>query len=176
MHRIQLNAMTQPSQSNLALYLTDHLAGSIAAIALLNDLEKVTTVAGIRDFCSQLKLEIQSDQAVLDRLIALLQAEPNLTQRCGAWLVEKVAALRLGNLVNPSNALGLMEAFELIALGIEGKRLLWRALDYTVAEESRFREFDFTALAERAAEQGAMVEKWRIEMARSAFGLVSERP
>lgn len=168
--------MTQQSYSNLALYLTDHLAGSIAAVALLNDMEKVTSVTGIRDFCGQLKVEIQSDQAVLDRLIGLIHAEPNLSQRCGAWLVEKVAALRLGNLVNPSNALGLMEAFELIALGIEGKRLLWRALDYTVAEEAKFREFDFTALAERAAEQVAMVEKWRIEMARSAFAFVPERP
>lgn len=157
--------------TNLGEYLADHFAGSVGAIALLEDLGSSEAKPGMRELCTHLKVEIQKDQAALDRLMGLVGARPNLAQQGGAWLLEKATALRLGSFGSPGNDLGLMEAFELLALGIEGKRLLWRALGYTLSSEAKFQEFDFAGLAGRAAEQFSIVEKWRIEMARSAFAV-----
>jgi hypothetical protein len=58
---------------------------------------------------------------------------------------------------------------ESLALGITGKKALWRVLEDIASRERRLAAYDFGALAERAESQIGKVEALRLEAARVAF-------
>ncbi|MGH7792081.1 MAG: hypothetical protein ACREOB_07160 [Thermodesulfobacteriota bacterium] len=101
------------ANDNLATYLNDHLAGSVAALELLAYLEE------------------QHAGTPVERL-DIVQSRP---RKATAWLAEKITQIKL-RLDDPTGgALRLLEGLEAVAIGIEGKRALWRALE-AVAEDA----------------------------------------
>ena len=66
-------------------------------------------------------------------------------------------------------ALTLLTAFEGLAIGITGKKLLWRALTTIKANLSQLQGIDLAALEQRAQEQFERVEKERLYLARETF-------
>jgi hypothetical protein len=81
-----------------------------------------------------------------------------------AWVAEKVSRLKLKR--DASDDLGTFEALEFLALGIQGKLALWRALAVVSPGDARLRHMDFDYLAARAETQHSQVEERRIEAAR----------
>jgi hypothetical protein len=65
--------------------------------------------------------------------------------------------------------LGLVEALEILVLGITGKQLLWRALSASLGDSPLLRGIDLSRLEERAIDQLERVESRRLEAARQAF-------
>jgi hypothetical protein len=63
----------------------------------------------------------------------------------------------------------LLQAVEAIALGITGKKLLWRSLGAIGSSFSALQGMDFVALEKRAQGQFERVEDLRLQMAREAF-------
>jgi hypothetical protein len=57
-----------------------------------------------------------------------------------------------------------------LSLGIEGKRLLWRALGALASSDVRLRTFDFAVLERRAKSQRDRLERHRLELASKASG------
>jgi hypothetical protein len=84
-------------------------------------------------------------------------------------LSEKLTRVKL-LLEDPSGGhLARLEKLEALALGIDGKRALWRSL-FAIAEViPALRELDLTRLDQRAEDQRGRVEKIRMEAARDAF-------
>jgi hypothetical protein len=80
------------------------------------------------------------------------------------WLAEKTSEFRLRR--SSTKSLGTLEA---LGLGIEGKHALWRALKVVSEMDPRLSGVDYDALAERAQDQHARVEVFRLETARAAF-------
>jgi hypothetical protein len=58
---------------------------------------------------------------------------------------------------------------ESLAIGISGKKAMWRALEDVASEDRRLMHYDFLALVERADDQLARVEALRLDAARTAF-------
>ena len=86
-----------------------------------------------------------------------------------AFLSEKLARIKL-LLEDPAGTqLAPLEKLEALALGIEGKRALWRALLAVAEEIPALRKVDLARLDERADDQHKRVEARRIEAAREAF-------
>jgi hypothetical protein len=71
--------------------------------------------------------------------------------------------------MTPETALGTFEALEFLALGIQGKLALWRALGAVAMADDRLNGIDFGQLAARAEKQHAKVENRRLQFARTAF-------
>lgn len=65
--------------------------------------------------------------------------------------------------------LGTFEALEHLALGIHGKRALWRALNVVAKTDGRLGGVDFPSLAEKAQEQHDLVDQMRLELAAQVF-------
>ncbi len=63
----------------------------------------------------------------------------------------------------------LLQALEALALGITGKRLLWRSLAAISPNFPALQGTDFGGLEKRAQDQFERVETLRLEMAREAF-------
>ena len=63
----------------------------------------------------------------------------------------------------------MFEARETLALGILGKRALWRALSIVAPADLRLSGVDFDALAARAQAQHDRVEERRLQVAATAL-------
>ena len=162
---------------HLASYLNDHLAGSVAAIELLDYLIKEQGGQPLEKFLIDLRDEINADQGVLEGLIGKLDAGESVVRKAGAWLAEKAGEIKVALGGKDIGGLGLLQAFEVLAVGITGKKLLWRALGTIEAEVPELQGIDLGNLESRAQQQFERVEKERLHIAREALsrqGWISE--
>lgn len=158
------------SIENLTTYLNDHLAGSVVAIQLVEHLAELSTGTEREAFFLTLGDEIRGDQEVLKQLLRALGGKESKARNAAAWLTEKVGQAKL-KLDDPgSGELRMLEALEMLGLGIEGKLALWRALSVAAEQVPQVRQLDLRRLELRAREQYDRVEAQRLQAAREAFG------
>ncbi|HSF43371.1 MAG TPA: hypothetical protein VLT87_26460, partial [Thermoanaerobaculia bacterium] len=65
--------------------------------------------------------------------------------------------------------LHLLEALDALSLGIEGKKILWRALAAAAEDAPALQGVDYEGLTRRAEEQRRRVEALRLDAARRAL-------
>lgn len=153
----------------LVTYMNDHLAGSRTALQLLDDVIKSTSDGEMRAFLDGVRADIAEDRDVLENLIRRVGGARSVIRDLGGWVTEKLSWLKLA-FDDPSNGpLRRLEALEILALGIEGKSGLWRALATAAPDVPALAGVNFGDLVRRATEQHARVEARRIEAARVAF-------
>lgn len=158
---------------NLATYLHDHLAGSVVALELLEHLEQAHAGTELAGFFAHLRQDIMADRAELDALISRAGGSTGTVRGAVGWLGEKAARLKLRLDDTSGGDFRLLEATELVAVGIEGKRGLWVALAEVSTTVSELRGPDYARLAERAVEQRRRIERVRLDAARLAFAATS---
>ena len=152
----------------LASYLSDHLAGSTAAVELLDHLKESHRDGELGKLFKELHAEVTSDQDVLRKLLRRF-SRPSVIRKAGAWMAEKFNRVKLRLAGDKAGELGLVEALEILVLGITGKQLLWRALSASLGDSPLLRGIDLSQLEQRAIDQSERVEAHRLEAAREAF-------
>ena len=157
------------ADEHIATYLNDHLAGSVVAIELLEHLEQAHAGSVLGSIFAGLRADIEADRKQLESLMTQLNVSQSGTRKVTAWLTEKVTELKLHVDDPAGGALRLLEASEAVALGIEGKLSLWRALAEVAKEEPGFGVVDYERLIERAADQHNRIEEVRLEAAKRAL-------
>ena len=125
----------------LSVYLQDHLAGSVLAVELVEFLQDQHANQPLGVFASIMLKKIKSDQDVLRSIARKIGDQGSEVKEAAAWLSEKVARLKLG--AHGKSTLGRLEALEFLALGIQGKLALWRALNEVARWDERFRGIRF---------------------------------
>jgi hypothetical protein len=158
------------STQHLSAYLNDHLAGSVAALELVDHLIASKPSTSLSAILDDLRAEIAADQRVLQDLIESIGESESAGGKAAAWLVEKAARLKLRLGGSDAEPLTLLEAFEGLSLGIEGKRGLWTALAPIAASRPPLAALDYVQLERRAAEQRERVEALRLAAAERALG------
>jgi len=153
---------------NLHLYLNDHLAGSIAALELVDHLIDTSNDPTLKAWLIDLRREIEVDQNVLQDLLRQVGAEESAMRKAGAWILEKFSRLKLQQGAE-DNGIDLFQALEGLALGISGKRALWRMLAQVAATNTKLHGLDYGQLEERATEQFGNVESKCLELAKTVF-------
>ena len=154
----------------LATYLNDHLAGAVAALELLEHLEKQYAGTPVERFATGMRVDVEADRKELEALARRLGVGESGARKATAWLAERVARLKL-RLDDPDGGpLRLLESVEVLALGIDGKRALWASLA-AAAERGApgLQGVDYARLAERADEQRRRAETVRLDAARAAL-------
>jgi hypothetical protein len=160
------------SDGGLAVYLNDHLAGSTAGLRLAKRClgrERGTALGRQLDGLVE---EIERDREVLQEVMARVGATANPVKQAaasGAVLLTLIRN-RLPVLGSGSGDVSRLEEIELLTLGIEGKRLLWRALGALAKTDRRLKGFGFATLERRAQAQRDRLEPLRLELASAAFG------
>jgi hypothetical protein len=153
-----------------ARYLNDHMAGAVAAVELLEHLEEAYAGTHVAVAVNSLRTDIEEDRQELAALMRRLGVSESTPRKAAAWLAERVAELKL-KMDDPSGgALRLLESTEAVALGIEGKLALWKALAAAAPECPELQGVDYVHLAQRAVEQRSRIEPLRLEGARGALG------
>lgn len=157
----------------LHTYLNDHLAGSVAALELVEHLTKKYPGTGLESFLADLYTHVEADQQVLSDLLDAFERRESTIRKASAWIAEKFARPKFGLEQHDVSGIGLLEALEGLVLGITGKQLLWRSLASASEVWPQLRGPDFAALERSAAEQRDRVETRRIAAAREAFRLTN---
>ena len=157
------------STKELGIYLNDHLAGSVAALELIEYLSKNYPDSTLEIFFAELHADISADQDVLRDLLRTFEEGESSVRKAGAWLAEKVGRAKFGLSEHQVSGTGLLEALEGLTLGITGKQLLWRALQSASDTTPQLRGLDYPHLEQRAREQRDRVEEKRLAAARDAF-------
>jgi hypothetical protein len=154
---------------HLTNYMKDHFAGSVAAVELLNHLISSHREKTYEQFFIRLREDVREDQEILQGLLHDLGADGGALRNTTAFLSEKFARIKL-LLEDPAGTqLARLEKLEALALGIEGKLALWRALLAVAEDIPALRKVDLARLDQRADDQHQRVETRRIEAAREAF-------
>ena len=78
------------ANEHLATYLNDHLAGSVVAVELMENLETAYAETPIANFVNGIRLEVETDQRELQQLMSHLEISESRTRQVSAWLTEKV--------------------------------------------------------------------------------------
>jgi hypothetical protein len=154
---------------DLSSYLNDHLAGSVGALELLDRLIDTSEGKPLERFFRELRHEIDADQETLKDLISRLGEKESALRKAGAWIGEKLSRTKIQLNETHEGEMGLFLALEALALGIHGKRSLWRALATASETAPRLRGLDYAMLEKRAVEQHDRVESKRLEVAREVF-------
>jgi hypothetical protein len=157
------------STEMLGVYLTDHLAGSAAAI---DHLEKMIsnsdgTLLGV--FLAELLRDIKADRDTLEGLIGRLGVAKSPVKQAAATILEKVGRLKFTEQLSGSPQLRRLLELEALQLGVEGKDAMWRSLQRVAHTDPRLAEVDFEALRRRARQQIDALERHRLDAAAEAF-------
>lgn len=158
------------AKEQIAIYLNDHLAGSTAALDLIDHLQATHADTSLEPFLAGLRADVAADREELKAIMGRLQVAESGMRKAAAWLTGKVMELKL-RVDDPSaGALHLLESLEALSLGIEGKRGLWRAMAAAAEAAPALRVADYEGLEKRAEEQRVLVEEHRLASAKRALG------
>ncbi|QJE97764.1 hypothetical protein [Luteolibacter luteus] len=150
-------------------YLNDHLAGATGAILLIGDLAKRQEDDTERLFFQNLQEEVSGDRDLLTALIRRAGMEEKIIAKVTGDVGARAGKLKLMWDGLEPGKLGYFEALEILALGIQGKRLLWTVLGEVASLYPEWTGVDFEALAKSAKRQRDEVEQRRLNSGRATL-------
>lgn len=153
----------------LAIYLNDHLAGSVAGVELAKRSLRSNRGTKLGMYLENLVPELEEDRGALRAVMQQLAVRPSRVKPALGLVAERVGRLKLNGQVTGYSPLSRVLELEGLAMGIQGKLSLWRNLRDTAGVASRLEGIDLNELAARAERQQAGVEPHRVEAARRAF-------
>ena len=160
---------TVATRKGLTTYLNDHLAGSVAALEIVDHLIEHAQTSRWQTSLVQLRKEIEEDQDILRDLLKKLGGTESPMRKAAAWLSEKIGEVKLRLDDGGNGELRLFEALEALSLGIQGKLALWRALATAAARVSALQQLDYAELERRGTKQFEQTDTLRLEAAVEAL-------
>jgi hypothetical protein len=78
------------SRDGLITYLNDHLAGSVAALEVLDHLIRLQPGTAVEQALSVVRTEVEGDQQTLQSLLHEAGGKESRVRQAAAWLTEKL--------------------------------------------------------------------------------------
>lgn len=157
------------STEHFEAYLGDHLAGSAAALDLIEKIRAENEGTSLAEFLENLGKEIEADKVTLEAVMERLGVPTSSIKQVAGKVMEKLSRMRLNDRVTGGPAVTELMELEMLSLGIEGKVSLWRSLQQVAATRPELAGFGLETLVDRGLEQRAAVERHRLESAARAF-------
>ena len=125
----------------------------------------------LRDVADGIAEDVATFAALMDRLgVRRSRTKPAL-----AVVAERVGRLKLNGRVGGYSPLSRFVELDFLAVGIEGKRILWENLRELAGLEDALPDVDFARLIARAATQRGRIEPFRREAGRAALANATRR-
>jgi hypothetical protein len=155
----------------LGTYLNDHLGGSMGGLETIEHCIDVIDEEPMRAELERLREEIREERDVLTELIERFEFRQNFLKSTAGWISEKAARLKVGTGSSEPHrvAFRMMEHLESLAVGITGKRSMWKLLMNILPGDPRLSGIDLNNLLQRADDQFERVDRMRLQLAREAF-------
>lgn len=157
------------AESNLNIYLNDHLAGAAGVIRHLDRLSSMVSDADIGADLRTLRAEISHDRDILVNLMNSLGVGQSTFRKLASSLAQKASILKFWETRTSRDHLRELQGLDLLSPGIEGKRSLWTALASASEVDTRLGQVDYGAMTRRAGEQLELVSTLRKRIAKLAL-------
>ena len=165
------SASTRKRQALIA-YLRDHLSGADMAIRVVHRLG--STHQGTEDgtLFRRLSKEFEEDRSVVRTLLTQLGASGRSIKRAAGFASGTVLSVTAGG--EPGD-LSLLRTLEALAIGVQGKRCLWRALQNLRTVPSTVDGMNFVELEAKAVRQWEAIEERRRALVARTFSAAALR-
>ena len=153
------------SNKHLAIYRSDHHAGSEAALAILDHLEASHGAGPAGELARRLRPEFKEERVQLQKLLDKLGATTSVPRRVVGWLSEKGLELKIYVDDPADGPLHLLESVEMLGLGVHGKLGLWIALQHYQQSIPVLQTVEYAPLIAQAEAQRVLIESVRLDEA-----------
>jgi len=154
--------------SKLAIYLNDHHAASVGAVALARRAAESNRGTRYGEVLAELAAEIEEDRQALRLIMQRLGIRVDPAKAAAAWSAEKLGRLKLNGQLTGYSPLSRLEELEILSLGVEGKLGMWQALRHAAGHG--IPEAELEPLIKRARSQRRRLERQRLDAAVEALG------
>jgi hypothetical protein len=153
----------------LRIYLNDHLGASMGGMELSRRALSNNEGTEFAETLRRIFDGITDERKALTEVIDTIGASTDTVKQAAAWVAEKVGRLKLNGQVTGYSPLSRLLEFEGLAVGIEAKKSLWRALARVAESDPRLDKSHLEALAAQAQRQREEMEELRLKAAELAF-------
>lgn len=150
-------------------YLNDHLAGSAAAVELVERIRATNEGTPLAAHLEGLGRDIEADRDTLGEVMERLGVVRSTPKQVVGKVMETLSRLRLNERVTGGPEITRLMELETLSLGIEGKVALWRSLNHVAGSRPELAEFDIASLIVQAVGQRSGLEPFRLEAAAGAL-------
>jgi hypothetical protein len=150
----------------LVAYLREHLSASDAALAVVEKLWHSAAEGDVRQLAETLRREFDEERDSVRVLLASTGASPYSAKRAAGGVVGRLLGPMAGGRVGE---LSLLRTLEGLAVGVQGKRCLWRALASAFPTHPGPAGRSFAELEAMAVRQWEAIEQQRQALARATF-------
>ena len=151
------------------VYLNDHLAGAMLGTDLAEQIRARNESTPLGGLMQSLAPEIEADRQTLIALMQRMDTSKNPVKQAGAWVTEKASRVKFTGLTSGEPELGTFMALESLALGVQGKLSLWKALAQVADQHPALASVDLDELIDRAEKQYRLLEDERLAACRRAL-------
>ena len=145
------------------VYLNDHLAGAMLGSDLAQQIRDQNEDTPLGELMRSLAPQIEQDRQTLTGLMVHMSIARNPVKQAGAWVTGKASRVKFGGLTSGQPDLGTFMAIESLALGVQGKLSLWRALEQVADQHPAIASVDLDGLIDRAQVQYELLEHERLQ-------------
>jgi hypothetical protein len=160
-------------QDFLGIYLNDQLALGTLWRELAQRSQRNNSGTALGDVLTRVSSEIAEDVETFQQLMRRLRIPMNPIKIGLAVGAERMGRLKLNGRGRTYSPLSRFEELDILAMGIEGKKLLWATLRDLAGLAERLPDIDFDHLIERAERQRADLEPYRVRAAKEALSAAS---
>ena len=158
--------------SALAVYLRDHLSGSDTAIQVVDRLRHTHAGTDEGRLCSALFDEFREERTVVHRLLVSLGASSVSLKRLASQTSGTLLKLTAGG--SPGD-LSLFRTLEALAVAVQGKRCMWRALQVMQSSLPHPGARSFADLEAQAIRQWEAIEQRLASLVSNTFPMPADR-
>ena len=153
----------------LAIYLNDQLALGVGWRELARRSQRANAGTPLGDALERVATGIAEDVATFEAIMRRLGVGVSPVKPRLAVVAERVGRLKPNGRVRSYSPLSRFSELDVLADGIEGKKVLWANLRDLAGLAERLPDVDFDALIERAQRQRDELEPFRLEAGRDAL-------
>lgn len=157
----------------LRIYMNDQLALGILWREVARRSERKNRGTELGDALARVAEGIAEDVTTFEQMMQRLGIPRSSSKRATAVAAERVGRLKLNGRLIHYSPLSRFAELDFLAIGIDGKKLLWANLRDLAGLAGRLPEVDFDRLIERAEAQRAELEPYRSQSGREALGRAS---
>jgi hypothetical protein len=154
------------------VYLNDHLAGAMLGSDLADQIRSQNQSTPLGELMEVLAPQIEEDRQTLIALMSSMDSSKNPVKQAGAWVTEKASRLKFLGVSSGEPELGTFMALESLALGVQGKLGLWKALKQVTDQHPAIASVNLDELIDRAESQYDLLERERLTASVRALGSV----
>jgi hypothetical protein len=160
----------------LRIYLSDQLALGVLWRELAKRARRHNRGTPLGDAIARVATAISEDITTFETIMSRVGARPNPAKNGLVMAAERLARIKLNGHVTSYSPLSRFLELEVLTMGIDRKKQLWTTLRDLAGLAARLPDIDFDQLIDRAEQQRAELEPFRVRFGAQTLASTVDAP